>query len=154
MLSANILELHAKTIAPTPLRAFILEDMPARVDAFKRVLSEAGVEVCWATNVEAAKRLWAPPYKIALLDHDLEDADYNYWTMAAAIDGDGTGYDFVKWLSKRDAGNEQRPLMILHSYNFDGARRMTNGLREAGFEAIQWPFANDLLEFLKIVVEK
>ena len=152
MLSANILELRPKSTLPPPLRAFILEDMPARVESFRRVFREAGVEVCWAANVEAAKRLWEPPYKVALLDHDLEDAHYNYYTMA--VDDVGTGYDFVKWLGGRDAGNEQRPLMIIHSYNLDGAKRMVNGLREGGFQAVQWPFANDLLEFLKIVVEK
>lgn len=154
MLSANTLELHNKTVMPTAIRAFILEDMPARVEALKRVFNEAGVEVCWAANVDAAKRLWEPPYKVALLDHDLEDEHYHYWNLMDAQDGDGTGYDFVKWLSERDAGNEQRPLMIVHSYNPDGARRMTNGLREAGFQTVMWPFAKDLLEFLKIVVEQ
>ena len=120
----------------------------------RHVFNEANVEVCWATNVDAAKRLWEPPYCVALLDHDLEDAHYNYWNMTKAMDGDGTGYDFVKWLVRRDAGNEQRPLVIVHSYNPNGAKSMVNGLREHGFEAIQWPFANDLLEFLKIAVER
>ena len=96
------------------MRIFILEDDIARRDAFEVCLSEHDLDI--AIDAEAATRLFAPPYDVILLDHDLGGG--------VDTDGSNTGAAFAKWLMNNHKEDVMLSCVITHSYNPDGAKEI------------------------------
>lgn len=88
----------------------------------------------WArTNREAQHLLLNEEIEECSLDHDLgmEEVDpaMEGALYLAGHSPDGTGLDLVRWMIEND---RVPPKVSIHSWNFDGARRMFKTLADAG----------------------
>lgn len=137
------------------MRIFILEDDPARIVAFEHVLIGHDVTICkWLMGMkynthrssdDGAFVRFKPPYDLILLDHDLGGRQ-----MVDSTEVE-TGYQFAKWLVNNHPTTDGKgPLVIIHSYNPDGARNMAHALRDGGYGKIDInPFGPTVLKYLQ-----
>jgi CheY-like chemotaxis protein len=115
-------------------RILIVEDDEARCAWFKRRLARYELDVTCSVS-EATGWLAAREYEMILLDHDLLEEHY----FSSEADDERTGYAVAAWLAAhRDA--QPRAHVIIHSLNYEGARRMVEKLLDAGFDAEHIPF--------------
>ncbi|MDT7605349.1 MAG: hypothetical protein QOF61_3346 [Acidobacteriota bacterium] len=111
-----------------------MEDDETRCEWFRRRLKAYELDV--TCNVEEAIGwLGAREYRLILLDHDLREEHY----FSDETDDAHTGYGVAAWLA---AHRESQPdaSVVIHSLNYEGARRMLDALLEAGFDAEHIPF--------------
>jgi len=115
-------------------RILIVEDDELRRAWFRERLS--GSELDMTCDVPTAVSWLADrDYEAVLLDHDLAEEHY----LSDAHDDERTGYAVARWLAahtdcQRDA------LIVIHSLNFAGAKRMLAVLHDAGRDAEYVPF--------------
>lgn len=109
------------------MKVFILEDNPERVKCFKRWF--AVEHTLYITdNVEDAKKIYEEhaPFDTFLLDHDLGGEIY------VDSEEENTGYQFAKWLSKKDVLMPrmfiQSTMAYTHSLNTVGAQNIVDVL--------------------------
>ncbi len=115
-------------------RILIVEDDEARCAWFRERL--AGKELDVTCDVQTAVSwLLQRDYEAILLDHDLSDEHY----FSDAPDDERTGYAVARWLAEHPDA-QRDALIIVHSLNYPGARRMVEVLRDAGREAEHIPF--------------
>lgn len=117
-------------------RCFILEDDPTRVESFKVALR--GHEVMHAWSVEEGMALFAPPYDVILLDHDLGDAAY------ASFNRKNTGAEFARYVARTHTADPSTRVVV-HSWNPVGALVMLWALQGAGWTVNRTPFSAELL---------
>lgn len=94
------------------------------------------------TGARGAYSLYTGPYDRVYLDHDLGQRQF--------VDSadEETGAAFVRWMPK--ATDLDQPLIVVHSYNPDGAREMVRTLRDKGYmRVIIWPFCQSILDLLQ-----
>lgn len=137
------------------MRVFILEDDPARIVAFEHVLIGHDVTVCrWLKGPnyhahrptdDGALVRFTPPYDVILLDHDLGGMQF------VDSDEEETGYQFAIWLAtNHPTTNGEGPLVIIHSYNPEGARRIQQALVDGGYRKTDRnPFGPSILKYLE-----
>ncbi|MCA1629540.1 MAG: hypothetical protein LC785_00780 [Acidobacteria bacterium] len=115
-------------------RILIVEDDPARCEWFRRRLGSYELDVTCSVP-EAIEWLGSREYETILLDHDLREEHY----FSAERDDDHTGYAVAAWLA---AHRDTQPSasVVVHSLNYEGARRMVEILLGAGFDAEHVPF--------------
>ncbi len=115
-------------------RVLIVEDDETRCDWFRSRLAACDLEVTCDAG-KACELLARNEYDLILLDHDLlED---HYWSDEP--DDERTGYAVARWLA--DNPTRQRDaLIVVHSLNYAGARRMVDLLRDSGRDAEHVPF--------------
>jgi len=125
------------------VRIFILEDDRNRINLFLEA-AKAGRhdEVVVCEDVKCAKKNWHPHYDVVCLDHDLGNRQY------VDSEDENTGYQFVKFMGKNDPYADHQATVIVHSYNPEGAKRMTDLLFENGWAAVRMPFGSNLLKML------
>jgi CheY-like chemotaxis protein len=115
-------------------RILIVEDDETRCDWFRRRLYTYELDVTCSVP-EAIEWLAAREYETILLDHDLREEHY----FSDERDDDHTGYAVAAWLAAhRDA--QPAASVVVHSLNYEGARRMVEALLDAGFDAEHIPF--------------
>lgn len=115
-------------------RILILEDDEARCAWFRVRLAGRELDVtCDVPN--AIAWLGAREYEAILLDHDLADEHY----LSDARDDERTGYAVARWLAMHP-DRQHDALIVIHSLNYTGARRMLDALRDAGRDAEHVPF--------------
>jgi CheY-like chemotaxis protein len=125
-------------------RVLIVEDDEVRCDWFRRRLG-GGYELDVTCSVpEAIGWLGEREYALILLDHDLREEHY----FSDEPDDERTGYGVAAWL----AANAQTQLsasVVIHSLNYEGARRMLDKLLGAGFDAehVLFPYLQSGLRF-------
>ena len=97
-------------------KIFILEDDPQRIKIFKIKLIQH--ELFFTDNVKEAKDMFdlLGPFDYIFLDHDLGGQIY------VDSDNHNTGYQFAKYISKKDLSLVQK--IVVHSLNENGARKM------------------------------
>ena len=115
-------------------RVLVVEDDEARCAWFRERLRGRQLDVTCDVGT-AIGWLAERDYAAVLLDHDLAEEHY----FSDARDDERTGYAVARWLAdhptcQRDA------LIIIHSLNYEGARRMLEVLRAAGRDAEHIPF--------------
>lgn len=96
------------------MRIFVLEDDPARIAWFEARLR--GHDVTYADSVTQADR-YQPPYALVCLDHDLGGR------QMAVHEDDGEQFALAIW-DKVVMQPGPAPLIVVHSFNPDGARRI------------------------------
>lgn len=115
-------------------RVLVVEDDEARCAWFREkfegrrlyVTCDVPTALAWLAERE---------YEAVLLDHDLADEHY----FSDTPDDERTGYAVARWLA--DHPDAQRDaLIVIHSLNYTGARRMLDALRDAGRDAEHIPF--------------
>jgi len=115
-------------------RVLIVEDDETRCAWFRERLSGSLLDV--TCDVRAAIRwLGERDYRAVLLDHDLADEHY----FSTEPDDERTGYAVARWLADHPT-SQRDALIVVHSLNYVGARRMVEVLRAAGREAEHIPF--------------
>jgi CheY-like chemotaxis protein len=124
----------SKSKEQTRPRVLIVEDDETRCLWFRERLAGHRLDVT-CDVLTAIEWLRRNDYQAVLLDHDLLEEHY----FAADWDDERTGYAVARWLAdnptlQRDA------LIIIHSLNYEGARRMLELLRNAGRDAEHIPF--------------
>ncbi len=128
------------------MKIFILEDSQERIDAFEHVLKvfDGGPhEVTVARWKSEACAKFTPPYDLLLLDHDLGGE------QMVDTEEDNTGSGFCRFIQEWEASDLGQPMVVIHSYNPEGASRMGAILRESGFTRVyKEPFGRAILSFL------
>lgn len=121
------------------MRIFILED---EIDTVPRnAILEAlkGHTLTIARTARGGRLLYAPPYDLLLLDHDMEG---HYEESAHP----NTGYQFLVWLMEQKLSPVPT---ILHSQNYRGRNNMLNILAQNRWSAMEMPFSSVYIKFLK-----
>ena len=115
-------------------RILIVEDDEARCAWFRERLAGSHLDVTCDVR-EAVRWLAERDYHALLLDHDLADEHY----FSNEPDDERTGYAVARWLADNPTA-QRDALIVVHSLNYTGARRMVEVLRDAGREAEHIPF--------------
>lgn len=117
------------------MKVFILEDDLMRMKLFRQWLVELDPKVeIHTTDTIKGLGSFVPPYDLILLDHDLGGRQ-----MVAHEDNGLRFAQLIKPLINRQA------LIIVHSYNPDGARAMQAELDGCGSDIIHYiPFGEKL----------
>jgi len=115
-------------------RVLVVEDDEARCAWFRRRLEGHQLDVTCDVG-EAVRWLARRDYAAILLDHDLREEHY----FSTRPDDERTGYAVARWLA--DHPTRQRgALIVIHSLNYPGARRMLDLLLDSGRDAEHIPF--------------
>src|SRR5437868_422095 len=115
-------------------RVLVVEDDEARCAWFRERLRGRKLDV--TCDVRTAIRWLAErDYVAVLLDHDLAEEHY----FSDAPDDERTGYAVARWLADNPSA-QRDALIVIHSLNYAGARRMLDTLRDAGRDAEHIPF--------------
>lgn len=115
-------------------RVLVVEDDETRCAWFRERLRGRRLDVtCDAPT--AIRWLAKRDYVALLLDHDLAEEHY----FNDSPDDARTGYAVARWLADNPT-SQRDALIIIHSLNYEGARRMLEVLRAAGREAEHIPF--------------
>ncbi|MDQ3802995.1 MAG: hypothetical protein M3416_03965 [Acidobacteriota bacterium] len=120
--------------ADEPGRVLIVEDDEARCAWFRERLAGRRLDVTCDTKT-AVGWLARRHYAAILLDHDL--APDHYFTDRP--DDEQTGYAVARWLAENPS-RQRDALIVIHSLNYPGARRMLDLLRDSGRDAEHIPF--------------
>lgn len=123
----------------TTMRIFILEDDRQRNLLFRDVAF--GLDATFSESYAEAIQKYNPPYDVIFLDHDLGDRTYVH------SDDENTGASFARWMPPAPAVNA--PLVIVHSYNPDGAENMRRTLEQKGYETHYIPFGKTVLNMIR-----
>jgi CheY-like chemotaxis protein len=123
-----------KEDSETALRVLIVEDDEMRCTWFRErlpgrrldVTCDVRTAICW---------LGERNYEAVMLDHDLAEEHY----FSDIRDDERTGYAVARWLADNPT-SQRDALIIIHSLNYEGARRMLAVLRDAGRDAEHVPF--------------
>jgi CheY-like chemotaxis protein len=115
-------------------RILIVEDDEARCAWFRARLAGSRLDVTCDVR-QAVRWLAEHDYRAVLLDHDLSDEHY----LSNEPDDERTGYAVARWLAENPT-RQRDALIVVHSLNYAGARRMVEVLRAAGRDAEHIPF--------------
>jgi CheY-like chemotaxis protein len=115
-------------------RVLIVEDDEMRCEWFHQKLSSQSRDVTCDVR-QAIKWLEAHEYTTILLDHDLADEHY----LSGEPDDERTGYAVAAWLAAHP-DRHRDALIVIHSLNYVGAKRMLDLLHDAGRDAEHVPF--------------
>lgn len=116
-------------------RVLIVEDDEARCAWFRaRLAGSHDLDVTCDVR-QAVGWLAERDYRAVLLDHDLTDEHY----FSDEPDDERTGYAVARWLAENPA-SQRDALIVVHSLNYAGARRMLGVLHAAGRDAEHIPF--------------
>lgn len=115
-------------------RILIVEDDEARCAWFRARLEGSELDVTCDVR-QAVLWLAERDYHAVLLDHDLSEEHY----FSSERDDERTGYAVARWLAEHPT-SQRDALILVHSLNYTGARRMVEVLRDAGREAEHIPF--------------
>ncbi len=115
-------------------RILIVEDDDARCAWFRARLGGSELDVTCDVR-QAVLWLAERDYRAVLLDHDLSEEHY----FSSEPDDERTGYAVARWLAEHPT-SQRDALILVHSLNYTGARRMVDVLRDAGREAEHIPF--------------
>jgi CheY-like chemotaxis protein len=113
----------------------IVEDDEGRCEWFRRRLGGSYEMDMTCSVPEAIGWLKEREYALILLDHDLREEHY----FSDEPDDERTGYAVAAWLAD-NAQTQPRVPVVVHSLNYEGARRMLDKLLGAGFDAEHVPF--------------
>lgn len=122
------------------MKIFILEDDLIRIGLFREALNgQHDLTVCKSIGgPDGAKAKWNPPYDVTMLDHDLG----NHQMMDS--DAEETGYQFVKFMGQAPSPYDAT-VVIVHSWNPEGARRMVDLLIDNDWNVERIPFGSTIL---------
>jgi CheY-like chemotaxis protein len=115
-------------------RVLIVEDSEERCVWFRERLAGSLLDVTCDVRV-AVRWLAERDYRAVLLDHDLTEEHY----FSNEPDDDRTGYAVARWLAENPTA-QRDAMIVVHSLNYTGARRMVEVLRAAGRDAEHIPF--------------
>ena len=115
-------------------RILIVEDDETRCAWFRERLAGSQLDVTCDVRV-AVRWLAERDYRAVLLDHDLTEEHY----FTTEPDDERTGYAVALWLAENPTA-QRDALILVHSLNYTGARRMVEVLRNAGRDAEHIPF--------------
>lgn len=124
------------------MRVFLLEDDDLRIAAFNEILSN--VELVVAKDIVAAGPAFQGAFDYVFLDHDLGDRAF------VGVDDENTGSEFVRRHGDKLVGT----LVIVHSWNPEGAKNMVHRLLDAGCSADDVrtvPFGKELHRLLRLI---
>ena len=115
-------------------RVLIVEDDEERCSWFSERLR--GLQLDMTCDVRTAiSWLCERNYVAVMLDHDLAEEHY----FSDKRDDERTGYAVARWLADNPT-SQRDALIIIHSLNYEGARRMLAVMRDAGRDAEHVPF--------------
>ncbi|MEA2174036.1 MAG: Cyclic-phosphate processing Receiver domain [Blastocatellia bacterium] len=117
-----------------PERILIVEDDEERCAWFGRKFAGREMDVTCDVG-QALAWLSAREYAVILLDHDLAEEHY----YSDAPDDERTGYAVAAWLASHPS-SQRDAMIVIHSLNYVGAKRMLDTLHDAGRDAEHVPF--------------
>lgn len=122
------------------MRILFLDDDDTR---HRRFAAKAiGHVVAHAYTARAAIRTLEtePPFDVASLDHDLNDVHIAAYVSGASVPEEETGAEVARYIAEHPACWPQ--LVVCHSFNEPGRRRMGAILRDAGVRSVLMPFGS------------
>lgn len=120
------------------MKVFVLEDDDYRNSEFRKVLFN--VDATFTTSYDEAVTKYRGPYDVVCLDHDLGGQ------QMVSSEEQNTGYQFTK---KMPYITTVPPIVLIHSYNLEGAENMFQELTAKGYQPIKMPFGPTILNLLK-----
>lgn len=117
------------------MQILILDDDEKRQEAFAKRFRDHDIK--HALNSTQAIEAFShalDAYDLVYLDHDLEEKVNDPYPSEI------TGDDVARWMCEQLPVHKRPGRVIIHSWNPDGARRMGNRLRDAGFRVMLDPF--------------
>jgi CheY-like chemotaxis protein len=116
-------------------RVLFLDDQEHRHQGFSQMSIGDLVDHVYTARaaIEALEK--NPPYDFVYLDHDLDDA-----AMSGATPTEETGQVVADYIAEKLSKDKYPDRIVIHSYNFDGARRMGLKIKEAGLSVIFMPY--------------
>lgn len=112
-------------------KIFILEDDPERIRQFSKWFDPYNKAIQWDC-IHTCERVddFKPPYDYIFLDHDLGGSQlgYKHGRPLSVQEAEDCGLTFVKLVGAK-LQQHQPSMVVLHSYNPDGARNMAMELR-------------------------
>lgn len=119
------------------MKILFLDDDPTRHAKFRQAHIGRDITFVWSAE-EAIEELKETYFDEVALDHDLA-AQLN---MELPPEGEGSGYDVALFIAQLPI--EKRPKVVLiHSFNPEGARRMAYALKDChqeGMKVFKIPF--------------
>lgn len=106
-------------------RVLILDDDPARHEAFSRMLPGARISRAYTASQAVRKLSLSGPFDIAFLDHDL-----NQSANLVGIKDPGNGLQVAQFIA--DKPHLAPHHVWIHSWNDQGRQKMRQVLRAAG----------------------
>jgi CheY-like chemotaxis protein len=122
------------------MRIFFLDDEETRHQRFAQ--KSIGHVVVHSYTAAAAIRTLQQekPFDVVCLDHDLSDAHVEAYLQGGAVPEEETGAEVARFIAEHP---EVRPQMVVcHSFNEPGRRRMGAILRDAGVRVVLMPFGS------------
>jgi len=121
------------------MNIFFLDDDKTRIEVFSALCSDA---VIVETSLEAISAIGSKSWDIVFLDHDLGGEQF--------IDSGrkDTGAEVARWIVKN---KPKIDLIVVHSYNPDGAENMRSLLSQAGYNVKKIPFSN-LMKHISTII--
>ncbi len=113
------------------LSILVVEDFAARQEIFKDKLVHFHLDIVDNAD-DGILMLEGKNYDIVFLDHDLKTAK------------SGT-YLTLEWYQNKSSFITQKPLVIIHSMNMEGATQMEKNLNSVSAKTIRTPFKHILL---------
>src|SRR4051812_37693623 len=126
------------------LRILVLEDDATRIKEFKMILGAIGVPFTLFTDMSEVPADCPESYDLLLLDHDLGQRVY------VDSSDDNSGYAFLTSSYGRNAA--KNALVIVHSLNEVGARKMIFVARELGAKVYRLPYSRNMLNVVDAAV--
>lgn len=116
------------------MKILFLDDDPTRHAKFRMAHIGRDVTYVW-TATEAIEEMKEQFFDHMSLDHDLA-AQLN---MELPPVGEGSGYDVALYIA--ELPKEKQPkLVVVHSFNPEGARRMAVAMKKVGIQVLRVPF--------------
>lgn len=117
------------------MKMLFLDDMPERHEKVRRLFIGRDVTHVFSAE-EAAQAMKATKYDVVSLDHDLAEEQYS----PDYAGGGSDGTMLAKWMAEHLPKDKMPNLVMIHSLNPDGSKRMHKTLQDAGFRAVKKPF--------------
>jgi CheY-like chemotaxis protein len=128
------------------MRILFLDDNESRHKALEHIVVGACVtHMDWVQDAKTAIKCLSdnPKYDVICFDHDLSDEHYRAFIEHGENADYGvemTGYDVAVFLVTELDEEKQPDYAIVHTFNSNGAKRITTALNEAGLQKAIYVF--------------
>ena len=121
------------------MKILIIEDAEVRQDRLKKILSSITENIdCTKYAQEGIELLEKNAYDVVFLDHDL-------------IGAQSGSHLTMEWANRPQSFATQKPIVIIHSMNGEGARKMETHLKGLTSKTERIPFKLIILETVDIL---
>jgi hypothetical protein len=120
---------------------FLTADPKRAAIAYKRMLESEQNRTFWVQTVAETLDMlenYRERLETVHLEHDLAEEGYSHPSS------EESGTEIVRWLEKRDPVDYEHVKFIINTWNSSAGKKMTDRLREAGYDVTFQPFGTEV----------